>query len=598
MKKLENLSVQKRLFLGMFGISAFIVLVITGTAAVNTYNAMREQLIYNRRMSIGWLKERLELGLSDYQEQFYEFEINQQYKSIIQDWCTKEEELNYASRWSLITAMNGMISMDSNLNGIEIYNFRRNEVLISRRSGASLEETGDQLAIWQQRGADMQDNLVFLRTENEILILHQMHRFSDKQPYALIVMHVRPYELQDILSDIKMTEDETVLVFNDEGLWIEADYGELSDADIPMMQNVLEIMKQLNKTELVWDGNFWFYREAGGGKQQILLSVPNHVIMDSLRGTLMVAVIVGAAAVALSVAGAVLISRIFSYPIISLSGKMRRFMLNDAEENSDGQEENYGSIKETQNEIIMLQESFHIMVERNQKLIAQKYQKELEKREAQVHALQAQINPHFMYNIMQVIGGMALDKNAPEIYHVTTALGDLMRYCLNFSQEMVPMREELRYLKSYCMLQNERFNGRIKLEILVEDKLQGILIPKLILQPVLENSFHHGLVNQPGNWILKVEGKLAEKEAEGIGVLILTVTDNGSGIARERLLEIQENLNKGSKSALHSGAHIGLGNVNARIKLMYPEGDYGVFIDSVEGRGTTVVIKMEVKLEN
>ena len=60
----------------MFGISVFIVLVITGTAAVNTYNAMREQLIYNRRMSIGWLKERLELGLSDYQEQFYEFEIN------------------------------------------------------------------------------------------------------------------------------------------------------------------------------------------------------------------------------------------------------------------------------------------------------------------------------------------------------------------------------------------------------------------------------------------------------------------------------------------------------------------------------------------
>lgn len=129
MKKLKNLSVQKKLFLGMFGISVFIVLVITGTAAVNTYNAMREQLIYNRRMSIGWLKERLELGLSDYQEQFYEFEINQQYKSIIQDWCIEEEELNYASRWSLITAMNGIISMDSSLNGIEIYNFKKNEVL-------------------------------------------------------------------------------------------------------------------------------------------------------------------------------------------------------------------------------------------------------------------------------------------------------------------------------------------------------------------------------------------------------------------------------------------------------------------------------------
>ena len=597
MKKLKNLSVQKKLFLGMFGISVFIVLVITGTAAVNTYNAMREQLIYNRRMSIGWLKERLELGLSDYQEQFYEFEINQQYKSIIQDWCIEEEELNYASRWSLITAMNGIISMDSSLNGIEIYNFKKNEVLISRRSGASLEEIGDRLSSWQQRGADMQNNLVFLRTENEILILHQMHRFSDKQPYALIVMHVRPYELQDILSDIKMTEDETVLVFNDEGLWIEADYGELSDVDIPMMQDVLETMKKLNKTELVWNGNFWFYREAGGGKQQILLSVPDHVIIDSLKGTLMIAALVGIAAVTLSVAGAVLISRIFSYPIISLSGKMRRFMLNDTEEIFEGQEENFDSIKETQNEIIMLQDSFNIMVERNKRLIAQKYQKELEKREAQVHALQAQINPHFMYNIMQVIGGMALDKKAPEIYNVTTALGDLMRYCLNFSQEMVPLREELHYLKSYCMLQNERFRGRIKLEILVDEELQGILIPKLILQPILENSFHHGLVNQSGNWILKVEGEFSARETGEIGVLILTVTDNGGGIAKERLMEIQKNLNKETKSALNAGAHIGLGNVNARIKLMYPEGNYGVFIDSVEGMGTTVTIKMEAGIE-
>ncbi len=296
-------------------------------------------------------------------------------------------------------------------------------------------------------------------------------------------------------------------------------------------------------------------------------------------------------------AGAVLISRIFSYPIISLSGKMRRFMLNDTEENFEGQEENFDSIKETQNEIIMLQDSFNIMVERNKRLIAQKYQKELEKREAQVHALQAQINPHFMYNIMQVIGGMALDKKAPEIYNVTTALGDLMRYCLNFSQEMVPLREELHYLKSYCMLQNERFRGRIKLEILVEEELQGILIPKLILQPILENSFHHGLVNQSGNWILKVEGEFSARETGEIGVLILTVTDNGGGIAKERLMEIQKNLNKETKSALNAGAHIGLGNVNARIKLMYPEGNYGVFIDSVEGMGTTVTIKMEAGIE-
>lgn len=597
MKKLENLSVQKKLFLGMMSISVLIVLIITGTATINTYNAMREQLIYNRRMSIGWLKERLELELSDYQEQFYEFEINQEYKSIIQDWCIEGEELGYENRWSLITAMNEIISMDSSFNGIEIYNFQKDEVLISKRSGASLEEIGDRLSQWKQRQDGIQDNLVFLRTDNEILILHQMHRFSDKQPYALIVMHMRPYQLQDILSDIKMTADETVLVFNDEGLWIEADYGELCNEDIPAVQKVLGRMKETQKSEIMWDGKFWFYREVGGGKQQIILSVPDHVIIDSLKGTLMIAALVGIAAVVLSVAGAVLLSRVFSYPIIRLSRKMRHFMLNDIENNMDTQEETSEGIRETQNEIIMLQESFNIMVERNQRLIAQKYQKEIEKREAQIHALRAQINPHFMYNVMQVIGGMALDRKAPEIYRVTTALGDLMRYCLNFSKETVALREELHYLQSYCMLQNERFSDRIELEILVEDKLQSILIPKLILQPILENSFHHGLVNQTGRWILKVRGELEPGEKGSEDTLILTITDNGGGIAKDRLVEIQENLSKDVQSVLKAGAHIGLGNVNARIRLMYPEGDYGVFIDSCEGEGTTVVLKMETRYE-
>lgn len=97
---------------------------------------------------------------------------------------------------------------------------------------------------------------------------------------------------------------------------------------------------------------------------------------------------------------------------------------------------------------------------------------------------------------MQVIGGMALKKDAPEIYRVTIALGDLMRYCLNFARETVPLRSELQYLQSYCMLQNERFDGRIQLDIRVDERLQDLMIPKLILQPILENSFHHGLVNK------------------------------------------------------------------------------------------------------
>ena len=166
-----------------------------------------------------------------------------------------------------------------------------------------------------------------------------------------------------------------------------------------------------------------------------------------------------------------------------------------------------------------------------------------------------------------------------------------MRYCLNFSREMVPLKEEIHYLQSYCMLQNERFNDRIKLHVKIEEELLGCLVPKLLLQPVLENSFHHGLVNKAGDWLLEVKGTL-EEEQEG-NTLILKVMDNGNGIPSWRLKEIQDNLNEDANAALKAGGHIGLCNVDARIRLRYPEGNYGLSIDSTEGKGTTVTLRMK-----
>ncbi len=561
----------------------------------NSYQTMQEQTVYNRRMSVGWLRDRLELILSGYQEQFYEFEVNQNYKRAIQLWCIQNESLDYESSWRLITAMNEIISMDSNLNSMEIYNLKTKEVLVAERSGAKLEQNGDCIAEWENRQKDMQTNLVFLRTEKEILIFHQMNRFTDKEPYALIVMHIRPYELQDILADIKMTPDETILILNDEKQLIEADYGKFSEVDLTNAQSILEHMTEDDKTEVISEGNYYFYRKVSGEKLQILLSVPDYTIRNTLKGTLWAALLTGLIVTAISLGGSVLFSRLFSKPVIQLSETMRHFTLDDYQKQDILGEQRKG--KTGENEIAILQDSFQIMVERNQRLIAQEYQREVETREAQVHALQAQINPHFMYNIMQVIGGMALNRNAPEIYRVTTALGDLMRYCLNFSKETVPLREEIHYLQSYCMLQNERFDERIELRVMVEEEIQDCIIPKLILQPILENSFHHGLVNKPGKWILTVLGEIIQ-DKEGRKVLELTVQDNGAGIQRDCLKEIQNNLRRDAKYALKSDAHIGLANVDARIRLMYPDGDYGITIDSTEGEGTTVTIRMEAQREN
>ena len=533
------MSIRKKLFLSMLLFSVTVVLFITGIAVKNTYNTMEEELIYNRRMSIGWLQDRLELMLSEYQDRFYGFEVERSLKEDIESWCVSGQKPDYAAQWRMITAMNEAISMDSNINSIEIINLLSDQAIVAERTGASIQEAEGRLEKYRMREEGKQSNLVFMRDEKEILVAHAMHRFFDKLAYAVIIMHIRPYEMQDILKDIKMTPDETVMILNDEYQVIEADYGELSQEAEEIGITVAGRLLESDDRECHLDGNFWFCREVSGGKLKVLMSVSDHVIKESLKGTYVAALISGGLMLFFCAFWATFFSDIFSKSII-----------------------------------------------------AQEYQLKLEKREAQIRALQAQINPHFMYNILQVIGGMALNKNAPEIYRVTSALGDLMRYCLNFSREMVSLKEELHYLQSYCTLQNERFNGRIRLELTVEERLLQAQIPKLILQPVLENSFHHGLVEKSGDWVLFVKG-----EATSSGDLLLTVGDNGIGIGNQRLLEIRESLKDSRNTAIKAAAHIGLQNINARIKLQYGDDRYGVELESEEGKGTTVFIRMKLTEE-
>jgi len=116
-------------------------------------------------------------------------------------------------------------------------------------------------------------------------------------------------------------------------------------------------------------------------------------------------------------------------------------------------------------------------------------------------------------------------------------------------------------------------------------------IPKLILQPLAENSFEHGLTEKPGAWILTIESRRGDHSE-----LIISVMDNGTGFTEERLKDIQEMLKKSADDALHKDSQIGLANVDARIRLCSPGNGYGVFIESSESQGTTV--RVVLKAEN
>lgn len=583
MTRFRNISIRKKILASMLAFTLIPILLVSIVAITITYKTMRDQLIYDHRMSSGWLQDRLAVENSDMMDRFYEFEVDKDVKADILRWCTQDGSLDYSARWRIITVMNTVISMDSNINSIELFNMAENEVLIAERSGARVDESGERLTQWEQRGDALQSNQAFLRSGNEILACHQIHRFDDKQPIALVVFHLRPYHLEGILDEIKTVPEETILVFNDQNEVMVADYGTDWNMDTGLVEGIRRELAEGDRKEASYDDQFWFYRSVSGGKMQILLTIPNQTIVDALFPTVASSIFVAIIAVLASVVCSVVYSKAISRPIRDLSEEMKTITLN---------EYSGSTLESREDEIGILQDSFNHMITRNKELIAQQYQAKLEKRNAQLRALQAQINPHFMYNTLQVIGGMALEKDAPEVYSVTLALSDILRYSLNFSKEMVCLEEEVEYLKSYVMIQNERFGGKVQLKLELEPDTRKCLIPKLILQPLAENSFEHGLLNKAGDWLLTVESHTTPE-----GDLLICIKDNGIGFDSERLAQIREKIELDTVKALNSGSHIGLANVHARIKLRSAKEGHGVSIDSSPETGTTVSVRMPALYE-
>lgn len=576
-------SIRKKLFYSMLLLSAMITAAVTIVALISTYSTMREQLIFDRRTNIGWLENRLYLESKSDMNRFYEFEVDQSLKYDVLAWYDGGNNTDVAVKLDLIKALNSIISLDSNINSIDLFNFGNDTVLRAQRSGAAFIETGDLLAAWDAREEGLQTNTVYLRDGREIIAYHQIHRFLDNKPLALIAIHQRQYKLQDILADIKITSNESILIFNDQNDLIESDLGENGDIAMAQAPAIIEQIAQSDSRETVQDGNFWFYRNVNGGKLRILLVVADKAIVASLQKTLLAGIVVALAAVAAAIAASAAFARFLSKPLIELAGSMGKIRLDSSQKLERS---------ERDDEIGLLQNSFADMAERTQNLIASEYIAKIEKRNAQLRALQAQINPHFIYNTLQAVGGMALKHEVPGIYEVTLNLIDIMRYSLNFSKDRVRLGDELKYLQSYLQIQNLRFGKRLDLTFDAPEDCFEYLVPKLILQPLVENCFEHGLAERAGRWTVTVSAAVQGED------LLLTVIDNGVGIPPEKLEQIRATLESGTDSSLRGAEHIGLTNVNARIRLMFGGEDYGLTIDSDPNAGTSITVRLRAVKES
>ncbi|MCR4903694.1 MAG: sensor histidine kinase [Butyrivibrio sp.] len=207
-------------------------------------------------------------------------------------------------------------------------------------------------------------------------------------------------------------------------------------------------------------------------------------------------------------------------------------------------------------------------------------------RKAEFELLQAQINPHFLYNTLDAIVWSAESGNQKQVVNMVGSLSDFFRTSLNKGKELVSIREELSHVRSYLEIQQIRYQDILTYEIDVPENIYNYEIPKITIQPLVENALYHGIKNKRGGGKITISGKNTE---DGIAVY---VTDNGCGVALDRLNEVrQQLLNRKSISK----TIYGMINVNERIKLNYGD-KYGLDIDSKFGEGTKVTVTLPKKL--
>ncbi|MDQ6421861.1 sensor histidine kinase [Paenibacillus sp. LHD-117] len=221
------------------------------------------------------------------------------------------------------------------------------------------------------------------------------------------------------------------------------------------------------------------------------------------------------------------------------------------------------------------------------------YGAELEKKKSELAYLRSQINPHFLYNTLEMIKGMAAVKGAQEIREAASSLGRIFRYSIK-GEGIVPLHTELSIVESYLQIQRMRFGSRFIFTFDIDGNALQCQVPKMILQPIVENAVYHGLEPKEQHGILKIKAYLDERND-----LIVVVEDDGVGMEPERLAALRNALSDEQyKRQLdgEGGGSIGFSNVNARIKLTCGS-DYGLEVVSAENAGTRVRVKLPTKGE-
>ena len=573
--KFSNLKIKQKLLISNIGI----ILIMVCLTGVSGYYISRNLLITTSVKSSVDLMEQLSSNFDYAIESLEDFILMQTFNKDFSGIIGKETEKGNSK--ALFDRKKKLLNFSYNLMNFNKYikavlvqdNFENIYYYSTDYSSMSMEEQADNLAF--QKAYEMWGTTYWKPYNEELVFASSLvFDFESMKPLGVISIGIDTAKANEILV---LNQDRQILIGED-------------NKGRELAEIILEKYKPINEEgkEIYYKNEKYIYTtwKAKGNGIQVMNLISEKVIMDGIFKLLTPVIWSALLGVILSAAIAVLISGQISSNIKLLLTNIRSISKGDFSQKI---------VPASYDEVGMLAVEFNHMSEQIVQLFKSVTDEKIQKKNSELKALQfeydslqAKINPHFLYNTLESINSLAKLKGQQDIADSIFLLGKYLREAISSKRKFVLLEEEIQNIRNYVKIQQLSYGDKIQIIFHVDEALLDVVVPKLILQPLVENSIVHGIEPKIGKGRIEITARCEKKD------MYLVVWDDGVGISREQLENTMEH-KPGNSGYEHT--KVGLMAVHKRIRILYGEA-YGIHIHSSPQEGTSIMIKLPINFED
>ncbi|MGG6313200.1 cache domain-containing sensor histidine kinase [Paenibacillus macerans] len=552
-----------------------IIILVVGLLTVISYQMIQRESVSHSIASTTNNLKLVNQKLEDYLNGIEQLSLPQiRYEEILQ--AVVNEETDYSSKMYLEDYLRELFYSRNDLESIYLYLIDQQKYYSITREAYNITvrvsyQEGIPDQPWYKQAMDSPHNRSYqsfivpgaksgyaMSEEPSFMGYHRVLRsLVTRDPKAVVSFYLKPTVKDQILKDIPFEDGEHLLYLDPDNMPFHADEPAFLQQvqQAPWFSRLGEdaAMKPLTWTGETGNKYLIVYNVEANDGWKLVKPMPYSNIYAAATATRNLGYLIGLVFLLIAVILVTLISNKITSPLKDLSLQMRRF--------SEGTFDAEIPVK-GRDEIAYLSRHFNRMVRRTNDLINERYKMKLVEKSAILKALEAEINPHFLYNALQAISTKALKSGDDEVADMVNALALTLRYCIS-GKDIVNARDELRHIEHYLALQKARFGSRLQVTVEWEESLKELQIPKLSIQSLVENSIKHGLEKVSSGIAIVIRAELDASHA------VISVQDNGPGISPDRMELIERSfLTEWEEQGTEN---IGLKNLYTRLKLLYGE---------------------------